>query len=176
MSQSAITKQPFTSYNTMALPQTLPVNKAPFIAMIVIGLLITSFGLLATKHPGSRPLYEVAALGLWCCVYAGVSMRPSMSYLRLDENGLTVKVAFWSPRRINFADVSPYGFAVVREELDYVTWRYKLGAGPRPLFGRFNFWYDLLPYQDYLSFNYGGRTTQKMCELLNIAFTQKKHG
>jgi hypothetical protein len=89
---------------------------------------------------------------------------------------MTIKMAFRPPRRINFADVSPYGFAVVRRNnSDQVMWRYKLGAGPRPVFRILDFLHDALPYQDRLLFNYGGRNTQKMCELLNVVFTQKKH-
>lgn len=161
----------------IAVPQILPVNKSGFIFMAVVSLLLAKLVhsdiLFPTNTAGEKHFCIV--LGLLVCAFAAVSMPASRNHLQLDANGMTIRRALWPTRRVNFVDVSPDGFAVRDGEMrDCVHWRYRLGAGPRPIFRSLTALHDLVPHHGYLLFNYGGRNTQTMCELLNMVFTQKK--
>jgi hypothetical protein len=161
----------------MALPQTLPVNKISLIKLVAFGLFVLCVAFWGTEDAMPGVKYVFAAIGLLCWVYAAVSTQLSMCHLQLDIDGITIKIALRPPRRINFVDVSPDGFAVVKTSaLGYqVMWRYKLGAEPSMLLRRLNFLIGEHVHQDGLVFNYAGRNTRQMCELLNTVFTQKKH-
>lgn len=162
----------------VALPQTLPVNKSgPIfmaIASLVLAKLVHSGILFPSETAVAKQFFILLCLVL--CAFAAVSMPASLNHLQLDADGMTIRWALWPTRRVNFVDVSPDGFAVRDGEArDCVRWRYRLGAGPQPIFGFFTALHDLVPHHGYLLSNYGGRNTQRMCELLNIVFTQKKH-
>lgn len=164
----------------VALPQTLPVNKSGPIFMAIASLVLAKLvhsGILFPSETGVAKQFFI----LLCLVFSAfetVSMPASLNHLQLDADGMTIRQALWPTRRVNFVDVSPDGFAVVAGETetgDCVRWRYRLGAGPQPIFGFLTALHDLVPHHGYLPSNYGGRNTQTMCELLNIVFTQKKH-
>jgi hypothetical protein len=160
----------------VALPQTLPANKTSLVGLAAFGLFLVVVGLTSSKHPGLNVKPLILAIGVLCCVYAIASMLLSINHLQLDADGMSIKMAFRQPRRVNFADVSPYGFAVVRSgNANLVMWRYRLGAEPKSAWRIFTYFSNEPGYQDALLFNYGGHNTQKMCELLNTVFTLKKH-
>jgi hypothetical protein len=161
----------------IALPQTLPVNKTSLMKLVAFGLFVLCLAFWGTEDamPGAK--YVFAAIGLFAWAYAAAAAQLIMCHLQLDIDGMTVKMPFRSPRRINFVDVSPYGFAVVETSAmnNKVMWCYRLGAEPQTVFLILNYLNEEPGYQDALLFNYGGRNTQKMCALLNTVFTQKKH-
>jgi hypothetical protein len=161
----------------VALPQTLPVNKTSLMKLVAFGLFVLCLAFWGTEDAMPGVKHGLAAIGLLCWAYAAVSTQLAMNHLQLDADGITINMPLRPPRRINFADVSPDGFAVVKTSaFGYqVMWRYRLGAEPQMVWRILNFLIGYYAYQDGLVFNYAGRNTRQMCELLNVVFTQKKH-
>jgi hypothetical protein len=153
------------------LPKTLSVNKTRFIVMAAAGLLLFSacfFG-ASSSEPGVK--YVMSGFWLICGLCGIVLMQPSMNFLKLDNDGMTLKSGFKSARKINFSDVSPEGFSLSRlNGVDMVTWNYRPEAKAKSAWRSLN---RSMAWEDHLPGTYGGYSPSAMCDLLNSVLAQK---
>jgi hypothetical protein len=155
----------------IALPQTLPVNKTRFIVMAGAGFALAGVCFFVAVQNESLVKYVVAGFWLLCGLCGLVLMKPSINSLQLDKDGMTVKSAIRSARRISFADVATQGFSVGHfNKIDTVVWSYKPGARPESAWRSFN---SNATWEDNLPGSYGGHSPRALCELLNSLLAQR---
>jgi hypothetical protein len=155
----------------ITLPKTLTVNKTRFIVMAAAGFLLAAacfFG-ATSKEPGVK--YVMAGFWFICGLSGVILMQPSMNFLRLDKDGMTLKSGFKAERRIRFSDIAPEGFSLSRlNAVDLVTWNYLPNAKPESIWRNVN---RSVAWEDNLPGTYGGYSPTAMCELLNSIFQSR---
>jgi hypothetical protein len=155
----------------ISLPKTLTVNKTRFIIMAAAGFLLSFacfFG-ASSSEPGVK--YVMAGFWLICGLCGIILMQPSMNFLKLDDDGMTLKSGFKSARRINFFDVASEGFSLSRlNGVDMVTWNYRPEAKERSAWRSLN---RSVAWEDNLPGTYGGYSPSAMCDLLNSLLAKK---
>ena len=98
-------------------------------------------------------------------------MQPSMNFLKLDNEGMSLKSGFKAERRINFSDISPEGFSLSRvNSVDVVTWNYRPDSKTKSTWRSLN---RSVAWEDDLPGTYGGYGPDAMCDLLNSLLVQK---